>query len=89
MTELIKKIKESIEIIAAPAIALGMVWGFDVSVYVAAGAGALATLLEYAMIIIQKKEEGSLEGRAAIIKSLTEQITKLTNKSYEEVKSDQ
>ena len=54
--EIIDKVKQTIELLIAPATGIAAVWGIDIAAYVAGGASIVISVLEYAKLFIKDKE---------------------------------
>ena len=52
--ETMDKIIETVNYLAVPTAAIGGIWGFDISVYVVAGCGAVASILEFVKLFLKK-----------------------------------
>lgn len=53
--EIISKVKQTIEVVVAPVIAVVAIWGgVDVTAYVAGAAGLIISALEYAEMFIKE-----------------------------------
>ncbi len=52
--ETIEKIIKTINYLTAPISAIGAIWGVDISVYTAAGCGALASIFAFIQLFCKK-----------------------------------
>lgn len=52
--EIIDKVKQTIELLIAPATGIAAVWGIDIAAYVAGGASIVISVLEYAKLFIKE-----------------------------------
>ena len=52
-TEIIDKVIKTVNYLTAPVAAVAAIWGADISVYCAAGFGALASVLEFVKLFIK------------------------------------
>lgn len=52
-TEIIDKAIKTVNYLTAPVAAVGAIWGADISVYCAAGFGALASVLEFVKLFVK------------------------------------
>ena len=52
--ETMDKVIETVNYLAVPTAAIGGIWGFDISVYVVAGCGAVASILEFVKLFLKK-----------------------------------
>lgn len=53
--EILDKIIETIEYLTLPICGVASIWGFDISVYVSAGAGALVSVLSFIKLFVKEK----------------------------------
>jgi hypothetical protein len=52
-TEIIDKVIKTVNYLTAPVAAVAAIWGADISVYCAAGFGALASVLEFVKLFVK------------------------------------